>query len=97
MKRFVSPLEIAEMLGISRSHAYRLVQSLPRVRIGRLVRVPLDDLQRYLARHTERPFVADREQLPARPMSSDDSMPAAMSKRSAEAKPSWLRPLRQKR
>ena len=42
--------EVQEMLKIGKSHAYQLVQSgeIPHVRIGKLLRVPADDLERYL-------------------------------------------------
>ena len=42
--------EVQEMLKIGKSRAYQLVQSgeIPHVRIGKLLRVPADDLERYL-------------------------------------------------
>lgn len=39
MKRYLTPAEIAAALSISRSRAYRLLADLPRVKIGRSVRV----------------------------------------------------------
>ena len=42
--------EVQEILRIGKSRAYQLVQSgeIPSVRIGRLLRVRADDLERYL-------------------------------------------------
>ena len=42
--------EVQEILRIGKSRAYQLVQSgeIPHVRIGKLLRVRADDLERYL-------------------------------------------------
>ncbi len=45
--------EVANILNISRTQAYRLVQDgvLPHIRLGRSVRVPYKALMDYLAQH----------------------------------------------
>lgn len=45
--------EVAEILSISRTAAYRLIESgtIPHIRIGRSVRVPYQSLMDYLALH----------------------------------------------
>ena len=47
--------EAAEMLGISRSHLYQLIQSgkLPVVRLGASVRIPRVWLERYIEERVE--------------------------------------------
>ena len=55
MRRYLSPSDIAASLGISRRAVYRMLQDLPRVRLGRSIRVAEDDLMAYLAKHTQRP------------------------------------------
>ena len=49
--RTVTVEEAAKILGISRSAAYRCVDSkqIPAVRLGRKLKVPLDGLERLLA------------------------------------------------
>ena len=48
---FMKVQEVAEVLRIARSRAYELVAEgqIPAVRIGRSVRVPRDELDRWLA------------------------------------------------
>lgn len=64
MTRYLSPADIATALGISRRHAYRLLDSIPHVHVGRLVRVCETDLLDYLHRNEqrskERPWAARR-------------------------------------
>lgn len=57
MTKHLSARDIATALGISRRASYRLVQSLPRVRIGRCVRVSEHDLKKYIATHKLAPKV----------------------------------------
>lgn len=47
--------EAARMTGLSKSYLYRLVLSgeIPHIRFGRAVRIPLDDLQRWIAARIE--------------------------------------------
>lgn len=53
--RLLSPLEVAEQLGVSRRSVYRLLSTIPYVRIGRALRIDERDLAAYLAKHrTER-------------------------------------------
>ena len=46
------PSEAAEMLGVSRTQVYSLCSRglLPNVRLGAAVRLPADDVQRYIER-----------------------------------------------
>jgi integrase/predicted DNA-binding transcriptional regulator AlpA len=55
MTRLLSPNQVATALGISRRHAYRVIESLPRIHIGRCVRVDEADLADYLRSIKERP------------------------------------------
>jgi excisionase family DNA binding protein len=48
-ERYLSPREIAAALGIGQRDAYRFVINLPRVRLGRRIRVTEHDLAAYLA------------------------------------------------
>lgn len=52
-KRLLSAGEVADTLHISRSMAYRMMQrgEIPTVRMGRVARVRLQDLERYIATH----------------------------------------------
>ncbi len=45
--------EVAQLLNISRTAAYRLIENgtIPHLRIGRSVRVPYQSLMDYLAQH----------------------------------------------
>ncbi len=47
--------EAATLMGLSKSYVHRLILSgdLPYVRFGRAVRIPLDDLQRWIASRIE--------------------------------------------
>lgn len=49
------PTEVAEMLGISRTKAYELIEGgvLPVIRIGRSVRVPRQGLLAWIDKNTE--------------------------------------------
>ena len=48
--RLLKPVEVATMLGISRSFAYQLLQTgaIPCVRIGKALRVRPQDLETYI-------------------------------------------------
>lgn len=52
MPTLISISEFQQMLGISRSTVYRLMEQgeVGRVRIGRAVRIPRDDVDTYLQR-----------------------------------------------
>jgi excisionase family DNA binding protein len=49
------PVEVGESLGIGRSKVYELLASgeLPSIRVGGVVRVPVDALRAWIARHLE--------------------------------------------
>ncbi len=49
--------EVAELLGISRAKAYRLMQrrEIPVLTLGRAVRCPRESLLRFLEAHTQQP------------------------------------------
>jgi excisionase family DNA binding protein len=51
MSRLLSPSDVAAVLRISRSAVSRLTTagSLPSVRVGRLVRIPADSLDQFIA------------------------------------------------
>jgi excisionase family DNA binding protein len=51
--RLLKPLEISQILGISRSLAYRLMQSgsIPAIKIGRCVRARPEDLDTFISRN----------------------------------------------
>lgn len=53
--QLLKPGEVAEMLQLSRSKAYRLMQQkeIPTVRMGRTVRVKRSDLEEYIKRSKE--------------------------------------------
>ena len=48
------PTEVAELLGISRSKVFEMLaaEELPTVRFGRVVRVPRDQLEEWIASRT---------------------------------------------
>lgn len=50
-------IEVAEALGISRALAYRWMASgvLPTIRVSRSIRVPHDELRRWIEARTENP------------------------------------------
>jgi len=54
MKRLLSVKETAEALGMREStiRAWLAQRRLPRVRCGRSVRVPLDEIEKFIAEHT---------------------------------------------
>ncbi|MER3399506.1 MAG: hypothetical protein C4316_13445 [Chloroflexota bacterium] len=56
-------LEVARRLRISRSLAYLLVVrgEIPAIRIGKLIRVPADALEAWIAAHTRGGKVAEME------------------------------------
>jgi excisionase family DNA binding protein len=47
--------ETAELLGVGRSKVWELIwtRELPAIRIGRLVRIPRSELERWIAERTE--------------------------------------------
>ena len=49
-ERLLKPADVAEILQVSKAHAYVLMKrgEIPSVRIGKIVRVRLEDLERYL-------------------------------------------------
>lgn len=53
----LKPTEVAEALGCGRTAAYELLNSgeVPIVRLGRSLRVALDDLNEWVERQKERP------------------------------------------
>lgn len=57
MDRLMRPAEAAQVLGISRSKTYQLLQrgELPAVRVGTSVRVPALALDRWIAARTAEP------------------------------------------
>lgn len=59
--RLLKSEEVAEILQVSKAHAYVLMKrgEIPSVRIGKIVRVRLEDLERYIsekAAQNETPF-----------------------------------------
>ena len=61
-KLLLRPDEVAETLGIGRTRAYALICSgvIPSMRIGKNVRVPLDQLQRWVKRQVSDSSAKDR-------------------------------------
>ncbi|MBE3066321.1 MAG: helix-turn-helix domain-containing protein [Chloroflexi bacterium] len=60
-ERLLKPSDAAEILQVSKAHAYVLMKrgEIPSVRIGKIVRVRLEDLERYInekATQNENPF-----------------------------------------
>ena len=53
-ERLLKPAEVAEILQVSKAHAYVLMNrgEIPLVRIGKIVRVRLEDLERYIKEKT---------------------------------------------
>lgn len=49
-ERLLKPSDAAEILQVSKAHAYVLMKrgEIPSVRIGKIVRVRLEDLERYI-------------------------------------------------
>lgn len=49
-KRLLKPMEVAVILGIGRSLVYELIAcgEVPSIRIGRCIRVPVEDLQKWI-------------------------------------------------
>jgi excisionase family DNA binding protein len=59
--RLLKGAEVAKILQVSKAHAYVLMKrgEIPTVRIGKIVRVKLEDLERYInekATQNEAPF-----------------------------------------
>ena len=59
--RLLKSGEVAEILQVSKAHAYVLMKRgvIPSIRIGKIVRVRLEDLERYInekAKQNENPF-----------------------------------------
>ncbi len=52
-RMLLTPMEVREVLGIGRSLVYEMLASgqLPSIKLGRLVRVPSDALQRWITEH----------------------------------------------
>jgi excisionase family DNA binding protein len=50
------PGEVGEAIGVSRARAYELIAAgvIPSIRIGSSIRVPADELRRWIARQVER-------------------------------------------
>lgn len=61
-KLLLRPTEAADVMGVSRSKAYELISSgtIPSIRIGGSVRVPLDALRAWIARQLAEPTEAGR-------------------------------------
>ena len=59
----MSPEEVRQHLGLSRTYTYRLLSTgaIPCVRIGRLRKVRRSDLERFIEAHLERKEQADDE------------------------------------
>jgi excisionase family DNA binding protein len=60
-ERLLKPADVAEILQVSKAHAYVLMKrgEIPSVRIGKIVRVRLEDLELYINKKTtqyENPF-----------------------------------------
>ena len=53
-ERLLKPAEVAEILQVSKAYAYVLMNrgEIPLVRIGKIVRVRLEDLERYIKEKT---------------------------------------------
>jgi excisionase family DNA binding protein len=53
-ERLLKPAEVAEILQVSKAYAYVLMNrgEIPSVRIGKIVRVRLEDLERYIKEKT---------------------------------------------
>ena len=74
------------MLKLSRAATYRLFQDLPRLKIGRMVRVAEEDLEAYLSKKTIVPWTAE---------ASSRRVPrwAPLRAVAATNKSDWLRPI----
>jgi excisionase family DNA binding protein len=104
---YLSPREVAAQLGISRRDVYRILINLPRVRLGRRIRVAEHELAAYLAKKTVQPWQAESTDA-ARPARTGQTGPTPMGSATSEAceRPtrksrendsvdmSWLRPLK---
>ena len=54
-KKLLTANEVAEILGVSRSKAYRMMRTmeLPTISIGKNVRVSVEDLEKYISQNRE--------------------------------------------
>ncbi len=50
---FMTAVEVAAALGVSRTTAYKLMRETGRVRVGRVVRVKREAFEAWVAAHTE--------------------------------------------
>lgn len=50
---FMTAVEVASALGVSRTTAYKLMREMGRVRVGRVVRVKREAFDAWVAAHTE--------------------------------------------
>lgn len=64
LERYVSAQEIMEALGVSRGRAYQLMREMPRVKVGRTVRVTEAAFKRWLEARTVLPTEAIPYRLP---------------------------------
>jgi hypothetical protein len=67
---FVSPKRIAEILGVSRSHAYEIARQCVHLKAGRTVRVPESAWKGWLAAHLRPPSRFDCATAPASPVAT---------------------------
>jgi len=49
------PMDVADLLGISKSKIYELLASgaIPSIRIGKSIRIPTEELRKWVATHTQ--------------------------------------------
>lgn len=62
---FMTAVEVAAALGVSRTTAYKVMREIGRVRVGRVVRVKRDAFEAWIAAHTE-PRYPKKQKKPAR-------------------------------
>ncbi|HHV61115.1 MAG TPA: helix-turn-helix domain-containing protein [Firmicutes bacterium] len=65
-REFLSPTEVAEILGVSRQHVVRMVNrhDLPAIWVGRVIRISREELDKFIAAGGCRPE-RERVSLPA--------------------------------
>jgi excisionase family DNA binding protein len=75
----LKPLEVAELLGLSRSKVFEMLaaEDLPVVRIGRAVRVPRGDLEEWIRERTRvrqvgEPWLRPRAGSTSRPIGREE-------------------------
>jgi excisionase family DNA binding protein len=61
MQRYLTPKEVAAILLISERHVYRVLKSIPRIRIGQELRVGEADLEAWIRRNTLKGWSAPEE------------------------------------